>query len=623
VLYPSVLLQSRFRGIGSSLHSSSVSTQPAFDYLDDSQFSDLRISESLALDDDFVQITRTDSPIELDLLSESSASNTSATPRLVADDSQFSSPSASIQTPPRGPGPQRSRSLFTRLRSSSRSSAFDGKRPRIPVLFRSRTDVGINSRIIHQFPPPPTHLPTPPSTRQSSASIHPSRSRPTSSGTSLGRITSLARNILTSPLSEISGKNSSASQLKRLLVTVSHLESNRPISPRIQPTRLTVELVDPVNLTASPLLYDSINTSTRTSFIPPSPSWFSRNLHPSLVQDPDLPTPISLAPIPIPPPVILPHPNHYQPEVLNRIENLSEHTLIGSPASASSIHFHSIPPSSGSDKENICSTSSTTTKPHTRPPDQPESPAEESIPTPISDYPSPPTILLRPPSTVVHRSDHLCPTLLIPDVTFTNDAPDLSALPIDVALSLYNLFDEVGIPVEKTTMDYTGKQTDVIDFGGEANYEGHQWFQNAPPRPPPQTPSMPATPARHYEPPPQVIMQNESFEYALRVAPNVLYSRFKQYGQLGVLGWCSEFGEMIDHLKDLGFQGQMFVSTRTQALRTCEEILALQLPVEMQIIVMYLSSQVARMRRFLDGDRQFNDYPEPAFPVDPSRYGGS
>lgn len=47
-----------------------------------------------------------------------------------------------------------------------------------------------------------------------------------------------------------------------------------------------------------------------------------------------------------------------------------------------------------------------------------------------------------------------------------------------------------------------------------------------------QPPSVPATPARHYEPPPQVIMQNESFEYALRVAPNVLYSRFKQYGQV-------------------------------------------------------------------------------------------
>lgn len=77
---------------------------------------------------------------------------------------------------------------------------------------------------------------------------------------------------------------------------------------------------------------------------------------------------------------------------------------------------------------------------------------------------------------------------------------------------------------------------------------------------------------------------------------------------------------MIDHLKDLGFQGQMFVSTRTQALRTCEEILALKLPIEMQIVVIYLSSQVSRLRRFLDGDKVFDDYPEPQFPLDPSRY---
>ena len=87
--------------------------------------------------------------------------------------------------------------------------------------------------------------------------------------------------------------------------------------------------------------------------------------------------------------------------------------------------------------------------------------------------------------------------------------------------------------------------------------------------------------------------------------------------QLGVLAWCSEFSELIDALKQLGFEGNMFVSTRTQALKTCEEILRLNLNIEMQIIVMYLSSQVARLRRFLDSGRQFDDYPQPKFPVDP------
>jgi len=89
------------------------------------------------------------------------------------------------------------------------------------------------------------------------------------------------------------------------------------------------------------------------------------------------------------------------------------------------------------------------------------------------------------------------------------------------------------------------------------------------------------------------------------------------FRQLGVLGWCSEFGELIDGLKDLGFQGNMFVSTRTQALKTCEDLLKLKLDVKMQIIVMYLCSQVQRLRRFLDGDTVWEDYPELQFPQYP------
>jgi len=32
-------------------------------------------------------------------------------------------------------------------------------------------------------------------------------------------------------------------------------------------------------------------------------------------------------------------------------------------------------------------------------------------------------------------------------------------------------------------MDYIAKNVDVVDFGGEADYTGHQWFQEPPPRP--------------------------------------------------------------------------------------------------------------------------------------------
>jgi len=119
---------------------------------------------------------------------------------------------------------------------------------------------------------------------------------------------------------------------------------------------------------------------------------------------------------------------------------------------------------------------------------------------------------------------------------------------------------------------------------------------------------------------PGVIETNSAFEFALSVAPNIVYARYKQYGQLGVLAWCSEFGELIENLKELGFAGNMFVTTRTQALKTCEELLQLKLDIKMQIIVMYLSSQVARLRRFLDGDRVWTDYPEPQFPLEPRSY---
>ncbi|KIL00571.1 hypothetical protein PAXRUDRAFT_129538 [Paxillus rubicundulus Ve08.2h10] len=162
-------------------------------------------------------------------------------------------------------------------------------------------------------------------------------------------------------------------------------------------------------------------------------------------------------------------------------------------------------------------------------------------------------------------------------------------------------------------MDYTGKHLDVVDFGGEVDYSGHQWFQEPPPRPE----VWPKPVASPYIPDDDVIRQNEAFDFALKAAPNVLYGRFKQYGQLGVLAWCSEFGEMIDSLKGLGFSGNMFVATRSQALRTCDEILQLKLEIKMQIILMYLSSQVARLRRFLvNGERQWDDYPVPEFPLD-------
>ncbi|KAG9055230.1 hypothetical protein FS842_002760 [Serendipita sp. 407] len=106
--------------------------------------------------------------------------------------------------------------------------------------------------------------------------------------------------------------------------------------------------------------------------------------------------------------------------------------------------------------------------------------------------------------------------------------------------------------------------------------------------------------------------------YALKSAPDVLMEQYKAFGQLGVLGWCSEFSELIDELKEFGSQGHMFTDTREQALETCTDLLhslVADMDVKMQIIVMFLSFQVQRLRKFLDASTEFDDYPQPNFPI--------
>jgi hypothetical protein len=94
-------------------------------------------------------------------------------------------------------------------------------------------------------------------------------------------------------------------------------------------------------------------------------------------------------------------------------------------------------------------------------------------------------------------------------------------------------------------MDFNGKRADVVDFGGEFDYADHQWFQDIPERPPVSRHEVfiedydvlthldrqPEPQPAPFVPQPGVIEQNESFEYALSAAPNVLYGRYKQYGQ--------------------------------------------------------------------------------------------
>lgn len=157
-----------------------------------------------------------------------------------------------------------------------------------------------------------------------------------------------------------------------------------------------------------------------------------------------------------------------------------------------------------------------------------------------------------------------------------------------------------------------GKPSETVDFGGEVDYASYEWFKDPPERP---EPAIQPPQGESYIPAPSIIERNKLCDFALQVAPNVLFGRYKQYGQLGVLAWCSEFSEMIDELKRLGISGDMFVSTREAALKACEEILRLQLDIKMQIIVIHLNSHVMRLRRFLDAEHVWEDYLETHFPL--------
>jgi hypothetical protein len=151
------------------------------------------------------------------------------------------------------------------------------------------------------------------------------------------------------------------------------------------------------------------------------------------------------------------------------------------------------------------------------------------------------------------------------------------------------------------------REKGALDYPGSYNYEGYEWYRNGSQK---EESSRPETPATPYNPGGDVVERNEALVFALRAAPMVLLERFQHLSDLGVLGWCSEFSDLVDEIKALGFDGEMFTSTRETALNACMEILALNLDIKMQLIVLFLSSQIARLRRFLDAETEFDDYPE-------------
>jgi hypothetical protein len=203
-----------------------------------------------------------------------------------------------------------------------------------------------------------------------------------------------------------------------------------------------------------------------------------------------------------------------------------------------------------------------------------------------------------------------------------------------------------------------GKPAETVDFGGEVDYASYEWFKDPPPSRPEVISfltfpyvllthicSLPSSPLRA-NPTSHLPLSSRGITcVTLLSRPHPMYCSgatnstdrciypslhpaffranddfFPPRPQLGVLAWCAEFSEMIDELKRLGISGDMFVSTREAALGACEEILRLQLDIKMQIIVIHLSSQVARLRRFLDAEHVWHDYPETDFPIDPHAF---
>ncbi|KAL0951457.1 hypothetical protein HGRIS_008146 [Hohenbuehelia grisea] len=429
----------------------------------------------------------------------------------------------------------------------------------------------------------------------------------------------------------------------------------------VSPTRY--ELVSPLDLTASPpqlLASESLGSSIRHSFIPPSPSWLSRNvpdlgllefeaallhLGTSSESDPPVTEPTAATPLLIPPRIVISSPDspplsplEISDAWIKRYSNPQPSSPLASATNSPAVSRHS---SESRESAKSRQPGKESNRPEADPfwpvallrhsgsfsrvfdASLPVNSDPASLASPISLHPHPSSSLAasaQPPSSSELRPH---PEFFIPSAdSSTPHAPDYLALPDHLLTLLDAVCKEAGVLISQSSrmMDYSGKRNDVVDFGGEFDYSNYQWFQDPPARRPPPSapPSAPEGPA--YAPLPSVIEQNEAFEYALGSAPNVLYARYKQYGQLGVLGWCSEFSELIDNLKELGFAGNMFVTTRARALKSCEEILGLKLDIAMQIIVMYLSSQVARLRRFLDGERQWDDYPEPQFPLEPRQY---
>ncbi|KAK0466422.1 uncharacterized protein EV420DRAFT_829542 [Desarmillaria tabescens] len=272
-----------------------------------------RIQPAAGTDDDdaassFFVVTAADLPISLDSPQQLILNWNSDKPNDLSATPYSTSPPSVVNNV----------SVLNRLRNYSRVSILPSqkrRRQRFPFPTNKGTDP-----ILDDFPDPPTHIPTPtdatsvvnfvPRSASSFVSVDTAQETPKKHSIfSKERFKSLTKRV------KWRRRQPNLSPLHELPISI-----EKPLPPipteeynpdTTVPPVITYCLVDPVELTASPsprIGLDLCTPSARTSFIPPSPSWLSRNLptpygvpsHDSTDPE-DSAVPASPPPLPIPP----------------------------------------------------------------------------------------------------------------------------------------------------------------------------------------------------------------------------------------------------------------------------------------------------------------------------------
>ncbi|KAF9270009.1 hypothetical protein L218DRAFT_6596 [Marasmius fiardii PR-910] len=318
-------------------------------------------NDSVFLDSDWIDITHADVPIKLDdPVHPSLTLNTSVTSDRADNRSISESLTLTLRPDPSEPPyhhPQhvRSRSSLGIWKNLSKVSLQSPQSltHRFSKALRRNSRKGDTHSILDEFPAPPSHLPTPVTPLSagqpvsytwpfkdnsdsrtlalSNASTSPTKSNgnPLKSLAKVFSLASRQRNPAEVPVTPVHSKDQSQHKVVDLLEPLTEVPDEETPAGVVSeassdPTNtVSYEFVDPRQLCCepSPLIgQDPFNTaynsSARSSFVPPSPSWLSRNVPQLIIPDSDSQatpqgesegpiTPASPAPLPIPPRIFI------------------------------------------------------------------------------------------------------------------------------------------------------------------------------------------------------------------------------------------------------------------------------------------------------------------------------